>query len=122
MTVTIYHNPRCQTSRTTLSLIRSAGIEPEIVLYLETPPSRDTVRFLSEQIGLGMRGLLRRRGTPFGDLGLDEPSLSDDALLDAIERHPVLIERPIVASPKGVRLCRPPELVLEVLPDISEQE
>jgi len=103
-------------------LIRSAGIEPEIVLYLETPPSRDTVRFLSEQIGLGMRGLLRRRGTPFGDLGLDEPSLSDDALLDAIERHPVLIERPIVASPKGVRLCRPPELVLEVLPDISEQE
>ncbi|CAB3630564.1 MULTISPECIES: arsenate reductase (glutaredoxin) [Achromobacter] len=114
--VTIYHNPKCGTSRNTLAMIRNAGIEPEVVLYLETPPSRATLKALFKKAGVSVREALREKGTPYLELGLDDASLSDDALLDAIEQHPILLNRPFVATPLGARLCRPSELVLDILP------
>ena len=114
--VIIYHNPACGTSRNTLGLIRNAGVEPHVIEYLKTPPSRALLRQLLDRAGLTVREVLREKGTPFAELGLGDPSLSDDALLDAIEAHPVLMNRPLVVSPKGVRLCRPSEVVLPLLP------
>ncbi|WP_328805679.1 arsenate reductase (glutaredoxin) [Sabulicella rubraurantiaca] len=115
MTVTIYHNPACGTSRNTLAMIRGAGLEPRVVEYLKTPPSRAEVLDLAQRMGVPLRDVLRRKGTPYDALGLDDPALTDEALLDAIETHPILLNRPIVATPKGVRLCRPSELVLDLL-------
>ena len=114
--VVIYHNPDCGTSRNTLALIRNAGVEPHVVEYLKTPPARTLLRQLLARAGLTVRDALREKGTPFAELGLANPSLSDDALLDAIEAHPVLLNRPLVVSPKGVRLCRPSEAVIDLLP------
>lgn len=114
--VTIYHNPKCGTSRNTLALIRHAGIEPEIVLYLENPPDRDTVRQLVKDAGLSVRDALREKGTPYQELGLDNPELTDEQLLDAIAAHPILLNRPFVVADKGTRLCRPSEVALEILP------
>jgi arsenate reductase len=116
MDVIIYHNPDCGTSRNTLAAIRSAGIEPHVVEYLKTPPSRALLTQLISRMGLSVRALLREKGTPFHDLGLGDPALGDDALLDAMMAHPILINRPIVVTPSGVRLCRPSETVLELLP------
>jgi arsenate reductase (glutaredoxin) len=116
MDVVIYHNPACGTSRNTLGLIRNAGIEPHVIEYLRTPPARALLRQLLARAGLTVRQALREKDTPFAELGLGDPSLSDDALLDAIEAHPILLNRPLVVSPKGVRLCRPSEAVLELLP------
>ncbi len=116
MDVVIYHNPACGTSRNTLALIRNAGVEPHVIEYLKTPPSRALLRQLIDRMGIPVRALLREKGTPFGELGLGDPELSDDALLDAMTAHPILINRPIVVSPKGVRLCRPSETVLDLLP------
>jgi arsenate reductase len=115
--VTIYHNPACGTSRNTLALIRNSGVEPEIVEYLKTPPSRDRLADLIRRMGVPVRGVLREKGTPYAELGLDDESLSDDRLLDAMIAHPILINRPIVETPLGVRLCRPSEAVLDILPD-----
>ncbi|WP_288587364.1 arsenate reductase (glutaredoxin) [uncultured Methylobacterium sp.] len=114
--VVIYHNPACGTSRNALAMIRNAGIEPHVVEYLKTPPTREMVRALARRAGLPIRALLREKGTPFAELGLGDPALSDDQLLDAVATHPVLLNRPLVASPKGVRLCRPSEAVLDLLP------
>lgn len=114
--VTIYHNPACGTSRNTLGLIRNAGIEPAIVEYLKTPPSREELKSLIARMGIGVRDLLRRKGTPYDELGLDRASLTDDDLLDAMMAHPVLINRPMVVTPLGVKLCRPSEAVLDILP------
>ena len=116
MDVTIYHNPACGTSRNTLALIRNAGVEPQVIAYLETPPSRAVLRELIGRMGIPVRALLREKGTPFHELGLGDPALGDDALLDAMLAHPILINRPIVVSPRGVRLCRPSEAVLDLLP------
>jgi arsenate reductase len=116
VSVTIYHNPACGTSRNTLEMIRNAGLEPHVVEYLKTPPSRAVVRDLARRAGLTVRDLLREKGTPYAELGLADPSLTEDQLLDAIEAYPVLINRPLVVSPKGVRLCRPSEAVLDLLP------
>jgi arsenate reductase len=116
MDVIIYHNPACGTSRNTLELIRNAGVEPHVIEYLKTPPSRALLRQLIDRMGVPVRALLREKGTPFAELGLGDPALSDDALLDAMTAHPILINRPIVVSPKGVRLCRPSETVLNLLP------
>jgi len=116
MDVIIYHNPQCGTSRNTLGLIRNAGIEPHIVEYLKSPPTRLLLRQLIERMGVSVRDVIREKGTPFHDLGLGDPSLSDDRLLDAMLEHPILIERPIVVTPLGVRLCRPSETVLDILP------
>lgn len=116
MDVVIYHNPDCGTSRNTLALIRNARIEPHVVEYLKTPPTRLMLRQLIQRAGLTVRKILREKGTPFAELGLDNPDLTDDQLLDAIEAHPILINRPIVVSPKGVKLCRPSEAVLDLLP------
>ncbi|MDB5395388.1 MAG: arsC, partial [Rhodospirillales bacterium] len=115
MTVTIYHNPDCGTSRNVLAMIRNAGIEPRIIEYLETPPTRDELLSLVARMGIPLRAVLRRKGTPFDELGLGDPDVTDDALLDAVERHPILINRPIVITPRSVKLCRPSEVVLEVL-------
>lgn len=115
-TTRIYHNPQCGTSRNVLALIRHAGIEPEIVEYLRTPPDRATLLALLSSLQMTPRQLLRRKGTPFEALGLDDATLTDDALIEAMLAHPILIERPIVVSPKGTRLCRPSETVLELLP------
>jgi arsenate reductase (glutaredoxin) len=114
--VVIYHNPACGTSRNTLAMIRSAGIEPHVIEYLKTPPSRALLRQLVERLGISVRDLLREKGTPYAELGLGNPALSDDALLDAMMAHPILINRPIVVTPNGVKLCRPSELVLDLLP------
>lgn len=114
--VVIYHNPDCGTSRNALAMIRNAGIEPHVVEYLKTPPSRALVAQLAVRSGAGLRGLLREAGTPYAALGLGDPSLRDDALLDAIAAHPILLNRPLVVTPKGVRLCRPSETVLDLLP------
>lgn len=114
--ITIYHNPACGTSRNTLAMIRNCGEEPRIVQYLKTPPSREELQGLVTAMGLGLRDVLRRKGTPYDELGLDNPDLSDDQLYALIAQHPVLIQRPIVATPLGVRLCRPSEVVLEILP------
>jgi len=116
MSVTIYHNPDCGTSRNTLGLIRNAGVEPHIIEYRKTPPPRRLLTELLARAGLSVRELLRERGTPYRELGLDDPSLSEAALLDAIEAHPILMNRPLVVTPKGVRLCRPSEKVLDLLP------
>ena len=114
--VVIYHNPGCGTSRNALAMIRNAGIEPHVVEYLKTPPSRAMISWLAARIGVPLRALLREKGTPYAELGLADPALTDARLLDAIEAHPVLLNRPIVVSPKGVRLCRPSEAVLDLLP------
>lgn len=116
MDVIIYHNPDCGTSRNTLGLIRNAGVEPHIIEYLKTTPSRALLVQLIERAGLSPRSILREKGTPYADLGLGDPELTDDALLDAMMAHPILINRPLVVSPKGVKLCRPSEAVLDLLP------
>ena len=113
--VIIYHNPDCGTSRNTLAMIRHAGIEPHVVEYLKSPPTRELLVQLIERAGLTARALLREKGTPFAELGLGDPALDDDALIDAMMAHPILINRPMVVSPLGVRLCRPSETVLELL-------
>lgn len=113
--IIIYHNPACGTSRNTLALIREAGVEPQVIEYLKTPPTRETLRELVDRMGIPVRGLLRDKETAFAELGLEDPSLDDDALLDAMAAHPILINRPIVVSPQGVRLCRPSESVLDLL-------
>ena len=115
MSVTIYHNPACGTSRNALELIRATGAEPEVVHYLETPPTRDELVSLMKRMGIGPRDLLREKGTPYRELGLGDTSLTDDQLIDAMMEHPILINRPIVVGPKGTRLCRPSEEVLSVL-------
>jgi len=115
--VVIYHNPACGTSRNTLAMIRNAGIEPHVVEYLKTPPSRALLVELIDRAGITPRDLLREKGTPYAELGLGDASLSDDALLDAMIAHPVLINRPLVVSPLGVKLCRPSEIVLDLLPE-----
>lgn len=115
MSVTIYHNPACGTSRNTLALIRATGTEPQVIHYLETPPSREELVSLIRRMGIGPRDLLREKGTPYVELGLAEPSLTDDQLIDAMIEHPVLINRPIVVGPNGAKLCRPSEEVLLVL-------
>lgn len=114
--IIIYHNPDCGTSRNTLAMIRNAGIEPHVIEYLKTPPSRAMLSQLIERAGLTPREVLREKGTPYAELGLGDESLSDDALIDAMMAHPILINRPLVVSPLGVRLCRPSEVVLDILP------
>jgi arsenate reductase (glutaredoxin) len=114
--VTIYHNPACGTSRNVLGMIREAGIEPNVVEYLKNPPSRAELEGILARAGLKLRDILRKKAPPYAEMGLDDPALSDDAIFAAIAAHPVLIERPIVVSPKGARLCRPKEKVREVLP------
>lgn len=116
MDIVIYHNPACGTSRNTLALIRHLGIEPHVIEYLKTPPTRAMVAELAARTGQPLRDLLREKGTPYAELGLDDPALSDDQLLDAIAAHPILLNRPLVVSPLGVRLCRPSETVLDLLP------
>jgi len=116
MDVVIYHNPACGTSRNTLAMIRNAGIEPHVIEYLKTPPSREMLVQLIGRMGISASALLREKGTPYADLGLGDPDLTDDQLLDTMMAHPVLINRPVVVSPKGVRLCRPSEAVLDLLP------
>jgi arsenate reductase len=115
MTVTIYHNPACGTSRNTLAMIRQSGEEPEVIEYLNNPPSRERLIELIDAMGIPVRALLREKGTPYAQLGLADPKWSDDQLIDFMLAHPILINRPIVVTPKGVRLCRPSEAVLELL-------
>ena len=115
MSVTIYHNPACGTSRNTLALIRATGVEPEVIHYLETPPGREELVSLIRRMGIAPRDLLREKGTPYAELGLGDSSLTDDQLVHAMVAHPILINRPIVVGPNGVRLCRPSEEVLSVL-------
>lgn len=117
MRVTIYHNPNCGTSRNTLALLRDRGIEPEIIEYLKSPPPRERLVELIAAMGCSVRDALRRRGSPYDELGLDDPKWTDDELIDLMIAHPILINRPIVATPLGVRLCRPAERVLEILGD-----
>ena len=117
MTVTIYHNPACGTSRNTLAMIRQSGEEPVVIEYLKTPPSRERLVELIAAMGVPVRALLREKGTPYAELGLADPKWTDDELIDAMLAHPILINRPIVVTPKGVRLCRPSEVVLEILPN-----
>jgi arsenate reductase len=117
MTVTIYHNPACGTSRNTLAMIRQSGEEPVIIEYLKTPPPRVRLVELLSAMGMQPRALLRKKGTPYGDLALDDPKWTDGQLIDFMLAHPILINRPIVVTGKGVRLCRPSELVLEILPN-----
>jgi arsenate reductase (glutaredoxin) len=117
MTITIYHNPACGTSRNTLAMIRQSGEEPEIIEYLKTPPTRDKLVELIAAMGITPRALLRAKGTPYAELGLADPKWTDDQLLDLMLARPILINRPIVVTPKGVRLCRPSEVVLEILPN-----
>ena len=116
MDVVIYHNPDCGTSRNALALIRHVGVEPHVIEYLKTPPSRAMLVQLIERMRISARDLLREKGTPFAELGLENPDRTDEQLLDAIEAHPILLNRPIVVSPLGVRLCRPSEAVLDLLP------
>ena len=113
--VTIYHNPSCGTSRNVLAILRDRGLEPEVIQYLETPPSRETLKKLVRDMGVTVRDILRRKGTPYDELGLDDPALTDEQLLDAIEKHPILMNRPIVVTPRATRLCRPSETVHEIL-------
>lgn len=114
--ITIFHNPACGTSRNTLALIRNSGEEPRVVEYLKTPPTRETLRELLAAMAMAPRALLRRKGTPYDELGLDDPKWSDEQLLDFMLAHPILINRPIVVTPIGTRLCRPSEAVLDILP------
>jgi arsenate reductase (glutaredoxin) len=113
--VTIYHNPGCSTSRKVLGMLRQSGDQPNVIEYLKTPPSKAELQNLLKQLGMTPRQLLRRRGTPYDQLGLADPGKTDEQLIDAILAHPILMERPVVVSAKGVRLCRPPEKVLEIL-------
>ena len=115
MSVTIYHNPACGTSRNTLALIRATGVEPRVIEYLVTPPLREELVNLIARMEIGPRDLLRQKGTPYAELGLDDPALGEDALIDAMLEHPILINRPIVVGPNGAKLCRPSELVLKLL-------
>lgn len=117
MTITIYHNPACVTSRNTLAVIRQSGEEPETIEYLKTPPSRERLVELIRAMGMAPRDLLRRKGTPYDELGLDDPKWTDDEIIDFMIAHPILINRPIVVTPDGARLCRPSEVVLEILPN-----
>lgn len=117
MGIVIYHNPKCGTSRNTLAMIRQSGVEPEIIEYLVTPPSRERLVELLKAMAIAPRQLLRRKGTPYDELGLDDPGLSDDQLIDFMIARPILINRPIVVTPKGARLCRPSEVVLDILPN-----
>ncbi|NTF41601.1 arsenate reductase (glutaredoxin) [Rhizobium rhizogenes] len=122
MNVTIYHNPTCGTSRNTLEMIRSAGIEPTVIEYLKTPPSREQLTKLIYDAGLTVRQAVREKGTPYAELGLDDPNLTDEQLIDAMLKDPILINRPFVVSPLGTRLSRPSELVLDILPDTHKGE
>ncbi len=115
MSITIYHNPDCGTSRNTLAMIRQSGAEPVVIEYLKTPPTRETLQQLIAAMGIPVRALLREKGTPYKALGLDDPKWSDDELLDFMMAHPILINRPIVVTPKGTRLCRPSEAVVDLL-------
>ncbi len=115
--ITIYHNPACGTSRNTLALIRNSGVEPEVIEYLKTPPTKAQLQELLAAMGIGARALLREKGTPFAELGLSDAKWSDDELLDFVVQHPILMNRPVVLTPLGARLCRPSELVLDILPD-----
>ena len=114
--IIIYHNPECGTSRNALAMIRNAGTEPHVIEYLKTPPTRALLVELIDRAGMSPRDLLREKGTPYAELGLNDTSLSDDALVDAMMAHPILINRPLVVSPLGVKLCRPSEAVLDLLP------
>ena len=114
--IKIFHNPACGTSRNVLALIRHAGLEPEVIEYLRTPPSKAELRRLAEATGQPLRALLREKGTPYAELGLGDPKWTDDELLDFIGQHPILLNRPLVVTPLGTRLCRPSERVLEILP------
>jgi arsenate reductase len=116
LTVTIYHNPACSTSRNALALIREAGIEPVVVEYLKSPPTRDEIAALVARMGVPVREIVRQKGTPYAELGLDDPALRDDRLIDAMAAHPILINRPIVVTPLGAKLARPPESVRDILP------
>ena len=116
MTVTIYHNPACGTSRNTLAMIRNTGIEPTVIEYLTSPPDRQTLQAMIRDAGLTVREAIRENGTPYAELGLADPALNDDQLLDAMLAHPILINRPFVVTALGVRLCRPSEVVLDILP------
>jgi len=120
--VTIYHNPACGTSRNVLGLIRNAGIEPVVIEYLKTPPSRAELADLIRRMGVPVRAVLREKGTPYQELGLDDPALTDDQLLDAMMAHPILINRPIVVTERGVMLARPSEAVLDILPASQQGE
>ena len=120
MTITIYHNPACGTSRNTLALIRNAGVEPDVIEYLKTPPNRDTLSRMIEDAGLSVRQAVREKEKLFTELGLANAALTDEQLLDAMLAHPVLINRPFVVTPAGTRLCRPSELLLEILPDAQK--
>jgi arsenate reductase len=115
--VIIYHNPDCGTSRNVMGLIRNAGVEPHVIEYLKTPPTKVMLRQLIDRMAVSVHSVIRQKGTPYGELGLDRPTLSDEDLLDAMMVHPILINRPIVVSPKGVRLCRPSETVLDLIPE-----
>lgn len=115
MTITIYHNPDCGTSRNTLAMIRQSGTEPDVIEYLKSPPSRETLEQLIAAMGISARALLREKGTPYRELGLDDPKWSDDELIGQMLAHPILINRPIVVTPKGTRLCRPSEAVIDLL-------
>lgn len=117
MTITIYHNPACGTSRNALAMIRQSGEEPEVIEYLKMPPSREKLVQLIAAMGIGPRDLLREKGTPYAELGLGDPKWSDDELIDFMMEHPILINRPIVVTPFGARLCRPSEAVLDILPN-----
>ena len=119
MTVTIYHNPKCGTSRNVLAMIRQSGDDPVVIEYLKNPPTREHLKALIAAMGMPARGLLREKGTPYAELGLGDPKWSDDQLLDFMMAHPILINRPIVVTPKGVRLCRPSEAVLDILPNTN---
>jgi len=121
LSVTIYHNPSCGTSRNTLAMIRQSGASPEVIEYLKNPPARERLRELAAAMKIPVRGLLREKGTPYAELGLSNPKWTDDELIDFMLAHPILINRPIVVTPKGTRLCRPSELVLDLLdnPDIG---
>ena len=114
--ITIYHNPACGTSRNTLAMIRNSGTEPEVIEYLKTPPGKPTLQKLLAEMGIGARDLLRQKGTPYEELGLSDPKWTDDQLLDFMVQHPVLMNRPVVVTPLGTRLCRPSEVVLDILP------
>lgn len=118
--VTIYHNPACGTSRNTLAMIRNAGVEPQVILYLETPPSRTELVTMIAASGLTVRDVLRKQGTPYDDLGLDDPKWSDDQLIDFMLQYPILINRPFVVTELGTRLCRPSEVVLDILPTAQQ--
>ncbi len=119
MTITIYHNPACGTSRNTLAMIRQSGEEPVVIEYLKEPPSRERLVSLIKAMGIPVREVLRKKGTPYEELGLDNPDLTDEQLIDAMMAHPILINRPIVETEKGTRLCRPSEVVLEILPNAA---